>query len=457
MAAGVVGIGLVVFLLVGREGSSAAGERLAEADGLLSAGQYQQADVIYSQLLADDEDFAPAYRGRGRARLAAGEVEAGLGDLARAVEISRSPDVMEELAGALFDRGRFEEAAARFEEAIKKGGDTGETRYHLAACLHQLGRGNEALSHLEVALAKDAKLAEARYLYGKLLNLHSRHAEAEQELRKAEAGIQMRGEYYAELGVALLEQGKVEEAEIVARDFARFDANDARAHSLLGEVFLRKKQLEPAREELIKALTSNPTEPRAQIALGRTWLALGDPAKARQILTGAKGVPEGERLLVLGQVTLAEGKTEEAIATFERALARGVKPLPVRLALAGARYTLKDFGGAAGELEQAVGLAPSDPAIPLSLALVYTELKEATKACEQFLEALKTAGVSGAGAGASGPIVLPNPYVSLPPRFDLTRLLRATYSKALSTNPDDASAQALKTLAESSSFVVGQS
>lgn len=457
IAAGAVLTAFAAFLFFGRGGAPGAAERLAEADGLLSTGHYQQAAALYSQLLGEQSDLAPAYRGRGRARLAAGEVEEGLADLARAVEISGSPDVIEELAGALFDRGRFEEAAARYEEAIQKGGDNGEVRYHLAASLHQLGRSNDALKHLEAALAKDAKLAEARFLYGKLLNLHSRHGEAEQELRKAEPGIQMRGEFYSELGVALLEQGKVEEAEIVARDFSRFDGNDARAHSLLGEVFLRKKQLEPAREELIRALNLNPIEPRAQIALGRTWLGLGDPAKARQILMGAKGVQEGERLLVLGQVTLAEGRAEEAIRTLEQALAIGVQPLPVRLALAGARYGLKDFAGAASELEQAVGLAPSDPAIPLSLALVYSELKDATKASEQFLEALKTAGLTGAGGGASGPVVLPAPYVPLPPQFDLTRLLRATYTKALSTNPEDANALALKTLAESSSFVIGQS
>jgi len=457
LAAGLVLAVVAALVFFGRGGAPGAGERLAEADGLLSTGQYQRAAAEYSRLLAEQSDLAPAYRGRGRARLAAGEIEEGLADLARAAELSGSPDVIVELAGALFDRGRFEEAAARYENAIKRGGDNGEARYHLAASLYQLGRTNEALPHLEAALAKDAKLGEARFLYGKLLNLHSRHAEAEQEIRKAESSLQMRGEFYAELGVALLEQGKVEPAEIVARDFARFDGNDARAHSLLGEVFLRKKQLEPAREELIKALTLNPIEPRAQIALGRTWLALGDGAKARQILTGAKGVPEGERLLVLGQVTLAEGKTEEAIRSLEQALATGVKPLPVRLALAGARYSVKDFAGAAGELEHAVGLAPSDPAIPLSLALVYSELKDATKASQQFLEALKTAGLSAGGPGANGPVVLPAPYVPLPPRFDLTRLLRATYTKALSTNAEDASALALKTLAESSSFVIGQS
>ncbi len=457
LAAGLVLLVVAALVFFGRGGAPGAGERLADADGLLSAGQYQRAAAEYSRLLAEQSDLAPAYRGRGRARLSAGEVGEGLADLSRAAELSGSPDVIEELAGALFDRGRFEEAAARYQNAIKKGGDNGEARYHLAASLYQLGRTSEALPHLEAALAKDAKLGEARFLYGKLLNLHSRYAEAEQEIRKAEGSLPMRGELYAELGVALLEQGKVEPAEIVARDFARFDGNDARSHSLLGEVFLRKKQLEPAREELIKALTLNPVEPRAQIALGRTWLALGDGAKARQILAGAKGVPEGERLLVLGQVTLAEGKTEEAIRSLEQALATGVKPLPVRLALAGARYSVKDFAGAAGELEQAVGLAPSDPAIPLSLALVYSDLKDATKASQQFLEALKTAGLSAGGAGANGPVVLPAPYVPLPPRFDLTRLLRATYTKALATNAEDASALALKTLAESSSFVIGQS
>ena len=156
----------------------------------------------------------------------------------------------------------------------------------------------------------------------------------------------------------------------------------ARPHALLGEIYLRRKQFDPARTELIRALRIDPEEPKAQIALGRAWLAIGqtrgdrgDLAKARRILVNAKGVPEGERLLVLGQTSRAEGNTGDAVQLLDQALSKGADPLQVRLSLAGAKYAAKyDLPGVAEELQRAAAYAPSDPALALSLGLVYSAL-----------------------------------------------------------------------------------
>ena len=155
----------------------------------------------------------------------------------------------------------------------------------------QLERQDEAVPHLEAALSLDASHGEARYLYGTLLNSIGRFAEAEKEIRGAKASFDPGADYFVELGLALLGQGKLDGAEEIAREFARYNPDDARAHTLLGEVYLERRRFEAARQELITALQTNAEQPRAQLALGRVWLAIGrskrdrgDLAKARQML-----------------------------------------------------------------------------------------------------------------------------------------------------------------------------
>jgi tetratricopeptide (TPR) repeat protein len=451
-AAAVVGAG-IGWALWGRAGVSGSEEELAVAGRFLASGQYAEAISAYSAILAEGEQVE-AFIGRGRARLASGAAEAGLADLVRAAEAApQDPAIMEELASALFDRGRFQDAVGRYRETLAKGGDGAEVRHRLAHSLARLGRSGEALTEVEIALARNAEMVEARFLYGQLLSREGRHAEAEQQLIEVRKRVSPSGDLFAVLAVALLEQNKTEESETVAREFLRFDASDARAHALLGETFLRKKQYEPAREELIRALTLNPNEPRAQIALGRAWLALGDLAKARQILVGARGVSEGDRMLVLGDVALAGQLPQEAVGLLERALEAGAHPLSARLSLGAARYANKDLAGAVAELERAAALSPSDPAIPLSLAIVQADLNEPARAAAHFLQALRSAGLSEPAATGNGPVVLPQPYVPLPARFDVTRVMRNACRQALAGNAEDANALALKPLAESSSFV----
>jgi tetratricopeptide (TPR) repeat protein len=386
-----------------------------------------------------------------------GDEEGGLADLTRAVELEPgAPTSAEELADVLYVRGRYQEAAEYYLRAVDAGSQDAGARHRLASCLVQLNRPDEALAHLEAAITVDSENGEARLLLGTLLNADGRHAEAERELRAARPHIDADGDYFTELGYALLSQDNLDETERVAREFLGFDPGDARAHTLLGEVFLHQRQYEPARIELIRALQTNAKEPRAQIALGRTWLAIGksrrdrgDLGKARQILESAQEVPEGERLMVLGQVALAEGSVREAVTLLEQSLGIGASELPARLSLADAKARAKDLTGAAAELERARLLSSADPAIPLSLAIAYSQLKDPVRASAEYLKAIQMVGPS-----TTDSVVIPSPYVSVPRRFDINRSIRSAYRAALSQNEEEPNATALKTLAESTSFVI---
>ena len=450
---------LVVAFAFSLVGSSVPVELLDQASASFNAGQYTEATETYSMILSDWQDVASAHLGRGRARLALGDDEGGLADLTRAVELEPdAPTSAEELADVLYVRGRYRDAAEYYLQAVDSGSQDSGTRYRLASSLVQLNRPDDALEHLKAALEIDPSQGEARLLLGALLNAEGRHAHAERELLAARAHIDADGDFFTELGYALLKQDKLAEAEQVAREFVRFDTGDARSHTLLGEVFLHRKQYKPARIELIQALQTNAKEPRAQVALGQTWLAIGkrqgdrrDIEKARQILESAQGVPEAERVMVLGQVALEESKLSEAVTLLEQSLGIGAEELPARLSLADAKYRAKDFAGAATELQRARLFASKDVAIPLSLGITYSQARDPLRASAEYLKAIQLIGAVGTET-----VSFPAPYVSVPRRFDISRSIRSAFRGGLNQNEDDPDATALKTLAESTSFTISR-
>ena len=463
------GVGVVIFFLTAGflifwpGGKEEGREELEKAARLAATGQFRQAITVYDQILDRGQLQTLAYLGRGRARLADGEAEEGLSDLARAAELApESVEIVEEMADGHYSRGRFAKAVEYYTHAISLGGDSANVRYRLAASLVQLNQAGEALTHLETAIGLEASHGEARYLYGKLLNDLGRYSEAEKEIRGARTRFDPGADYFVELAIALLEQSKLDGAEELARDLARNDPSDARAHTLLGEIYLGRKRLEASRNELIIALQTNTEQPRAHLALAQVWLAFGrtredpgDLAKARQILEEGHGIPESTRLLALGEVSFAEGDTDDAINLLENALAHGCERLPARLALAEARFAAGDLAGAAEELEAADILAPTDAAIALSLGLVHSQRKDFPFASREYLKALHRVGLTQPVQENSGPVVLPSPYVAVPPRFDVNRAIRDTYRSVLAQNQEDEIAAALKNIAESTSFLIG--
>lgn len=467
IAAGVAGVAVIalvaVWLLSGD--GTVPGNRLEQAASYVGSGQYGQAIAAYDGMIHEFGDHAEIYLGRGRAKVASGDTEGGLDDLRRARDLDPdAPAISEEIGDVYYSSGNYPQAIDFYENAFANGGGSAEGRYRLAASYVQQDDGDAALEHLRVAIGKDPQHGEAQFLYGVLLNDRARFEEAESAFRSAEPHVEGGSDYLAELAISLLGQEKLDEAEEVAHTFLRNYPSDARAHSVLGEVFLIRRQYEQARAELIQALRTDPNEPRAQIALGRTWLAIGktqsdpsDLAKARQVLTNASGVHEGQRLLALGQVSLAEGDLDTAQRLLQQSLGHGAPPLPVHLALAESKARGDDLVGAAEELQRAAGLAPDDPAISLSLAIAYSRLDDADRAAELFLKSIQGVGLVSPPGPDAGPVMLPAPHLPLPERFDINRAIRNAHRAVLAEREDDPAASELRTLAESTTFVLGTS
>ncbi len=461
------GVGAAIVLLAGTLFWFLTGEntvppgRLEEAARFVGAGQYEKAIAAYDALLEEYGDHPEMYKERGRAKVASSDVEGGLADLKRAHSLaSETSATAAQIGDVYYSRGNISKAIEYYEEAFDGYEGSADSRYRFAVALVERGEGDDAVEHLGAAIKGDPRHGEALFLYGQLLNQRGRFDAAERALRDSKGHTDAGADYPAQLIVALIGQEKLDEAEEVARKFIRNYPTNAHAHALLGEVYLNRKQYEPARAQLIRALRTDPNLPRAQIALGRAWLAIGrnrgdvrDLAKARQVLTEAKNVDESQRLMALGQVALAEGDFPTAERLLRQSLEEGAAALPVYLSLAESKARGEDLVGAAEELQRASGLAPDDAAITLSLAIAYAQFEDVDRAAAHFLKTIQAIGLVTPAAEDEGPILLPTPYIPMPEDFDVNQTIRDAYERVLELREDDPAAIELQILAESTTFM----
>jgi arylsulfatase A-like enzyme/Tfp pilus assembly protein PilF len=213
-------------------------------------------------------------------------------DLARALILAREivaarPDMSagrELLAFVLQQNERIPEAIENFRAAIRTGGETETTRVQLALLLTENGKPDEAIKILApLAKANDPDVLNA-------------------------------------YGIALADQGKVEEAVQQFQRVMRSDPNNAPAFQNLGILDLRRDDLQSAQQSLSRALELNPRLPLALNAMGVVAARQGDDVRAVEFWQRAVDVDprQYDALFNIGLVEGRAGHTAEARVALTR-------------------------------------------------------------------------------------------------------------------------------------------
>lgn len=196
-----------------------------------------------------------------------------LEDAARALEqaISIAPRVYYarlNLAIVRTRQSRFKEAITMLEKLQKDNPDLSQIRVRLADALIADNRLDDAEGHLRVALADDSlepeSMGNARYLLGLLFNRKQRFSEAVKELETAGKMLPNSPRIHLQLGAALLQLSKLEEAErqlLAAYRIA--GAEMGAAQFLLGELYFAQKKYENAMRAFEQYLADVPKAPNA--------------------------------------------------------------------------------------------------------------------------------------------------------------------------------------------------
>jgi tetratricopeptide (TPR) repeat protein len=307
--------------------------RIRFAATLWDAGKPEQARAAWEAAARMDSNHAPAQLGLGRAALAASRLDEAIEHLERAVSLfpeygaahfalaqayaatgdarrseqhrklhqehpDRAPETPDPLLRAVaglhagsFDsaargarfsaEGRFAEAAAEFEAAVRADPRDLASHQNLMIVYGNLGRIADAERHYQRALEIDAKAAEAHFNWGVLMAKTGRAKQAGAAFAKTLEAQPDHAGALTNLGVLEEENGNLAGAEKHYRSAAASHPHDAPARFRLGRLLLSLGRTEPAIGHLQQAANvPGPLQAQALYGLAVAWKMTGQPEKA---------------------------------------------------------------------------------------------------------------------------------------------------------------------------------
>ncbi len=184
---------------------------------------------LLERALAAEPDLPKAivHRNLGKALVAVGRAEPGLGHLDRAVRLDPGdPEAQNGRGDALLALGRPAAAVPSFEAALRLAPADAGIESNLATALLQSGRVEDAAGHLRRVLAREPENLGARNNLGTALRTLGRTADAIVEFTVVVERDPSHATAHYNLGSALLDSGRPREAIAHFEAALRLDLND---------------------------------------------------------------------------------------------------------------------------------------------------------------------------------------------------------------------------------------
>ena len=287
-----------------------------------------------------------------------------------ALSLAQAPPTPEELVKlgeALVQHGDAKGAIPRLDKALADPATSdaqkarAEAAYGLA--LLQLKKPKDAVAHLENATKLDPNNEKGWQLLGVAHDAAEQFAEAIASYQKGVAAVPKSPTLKHELGMALLEAGRNDDAAKVLVDACKLAPNDPEIHMDAAYALTLTGAFKDAKEQASLAVSLAPDSPDAYYNLGRAEAGLGNAKAAKDALKRALDVDEVHvpSLVQLGLLESAAGDDASAAKRFMRVLQ--VEPDDAK-AKAGLGVSLGKLGNddvKAGKLlEEAVHVDPKN-------------------------------------------------------------------------------------------------
>lgn len=302
---------------------SAITQRLQRANQQWQAGQMQQAEHLYRQVLDQDPDNAQAYSMLGIMAGQSGQMDRAIQLTEKAIQLAPRTSTFHYNLGIMFKEcGRLAEAVASYQKAVATKPDHGPALYNLGNALQALGKVAEAMSCYRQVVTIMPGHAEAHHNLGILLAQSGLSQEASTCYRQAVSLAPDYAEAYTNLGVVLAEMGQLEEAEACHRRALSLKPDLADAHYNLGIVFKDQGRFDAAIGAYRAALALQPDEAEILNNLGNALGETGQYDAAIVVYRQALALqPDTTELLNnLGNALAAIGQLDEARACHQRVI-----------------------------------------------------------------------------------------------------------------------------------------
>jgi tetratricopeptide (TPR) repeat protein len=240
-----------------------------------------------------------------------GKINAAIEDYAKIAEFDPADlTVINTLGDLLVRAGRVEEAIVNFTKIAENYRENGFTLKAIAMFkkISKLDPQNLDISLKLAALySQQGLLVEARQQYLQVADHHAKNGKTQKAL-----------DVYQKIADLDPENTSVrlKLAETYLRENMREPAHDAFVAA--GRELVRKNKTQPGLQASLQALQINPDSKPALTAVSEAYIALGDPARAIELLKDAfdKNPGDVDFITILGRTYLAAGMMDEAEGTF---------------------------------------------------------------------------------------------------------------------------------------------
>ena len=199
-------------------------------------------------------------------------------------------------------KGRLEEAAAAYEQALEINPQLPDVHTRLIYIYGRLGQLAKAEEHYQTAIRLGPKTAEAYFNHGTLNLGQGKSPEAEGEFRKAVEINPRYAEAQNSLGYLLDGQGKKLEAIAEFRQAIESSPELPQPHFNLGRLLVEQQNYEEGIPHLLKALSTDDENLKTSYlqALGIAYASLGDIENALRYMNRARqrGTAQNQTKLV---------------------------------------------------------------------------------------------------------------------------------------------------------------
>ncbi len=287
------------------------------------------------------------------------------------------PDILHYLAVCLSQRGALGDAADLWRKAIAKDPSEPMLTYNLGIVVRRLGQLDEAARHFRDTIRRAPTHVEARLSLASVHIDQGKFSAAERELVEVVTNLDRAIEHpdgahlrpvqaraRNMLGHVLYRLGHYGPA-IEVLDMAINDAGEdaGRRAQVLGDRALALGGLghhDEAVAEAQKALALTPENPSLNHSLGFVLYFAGKVSEAIEPLQKAVDLGFGPALRTLALAQTAGGRTDEAIATLQRALRQNPRDRDAVLQLSFLHIEKEQFEAALESLEPYLKAAPDD-------------------------------------------------------------------------------------------------
>lgn len=353
----------------------------------LDRGDYQQAEQIFSQLVAADAKDYFAHFNLGLAEVGLKKDDKAIAEFKQTLSLKPGLYQAQLNLGLVYLRdNQAGEAIPLLQAVVNSKPDDAKGRLYLGEAYRASGKWPQAGSEFTEVLKRDAKNARASLGLGEALLHQGQLDQAKPHFDQAVELDPSLKPYLLEYAVALADAGHDDQALPLLAQFP----NDAGACAKAGQLYLKVHQPDKAAEAFESAMRLDPT-PANRLALATAYLRSNQKDKAVPLLKDALSASpnDWELQMTIGRIYRDEKKYSDAAAYFFNAAKLKPTGADAWSELAGVLTLAQQYPQALAALDKLHELNAEKPGHYYLRAIILDklhQLKPALASYQQFLQ-----------------------------------------------------------------------